>query len=100
MSHAESHQFDEREGLQVDSSGLEIVKAEKIVSYVHEQGYHGSDGQKQADETINRKRRICGLRRTTFFLTVAIVSIIILAGAIGGGVGGTMAANNSRVVNK
>jgi hypothetical protein len=107
MSNFENQPYDEREGLQVDSQGLEIVapaepRAEKI-SYTAQQDYNGSDGQKPVyvltDETTNRERRICGLRQTTFFLTVAIVCII-LATAVGGGVGGSMAANNSKAANK
>ena len=35
-------------------------------------------------------RRICGLRRPTFFLSLALVLVIALAAAIGGGVGGTI----------
>jgi len=34
--------------------------------------------------------RLCGLRRTTFWLVTAIV-VLVLAGAIGGGIGGWMA---------
>ncbi len=40
-------------------------------------------------------RTICGLRATTFFLTVALILVIIVA-AVGGGVGGTVAVNNAK----
>jgi hypothetical protein len=109
MSHFESQTYDEREGLQVDSTGLEIgspsnPRAEKI-SYTQRQEYNGLGGQKQVyvprptDGATTRQRRICGLRRTTFVLTVTIVCIVITA-AVGGGVGGSMTANNSKAANK
>ena len=40
------------------------------------------------------KSRICGLRRSTFFLTVALLTVIVIA-AVGGGVGGAIAAKNA-----
>lgn len=49
--------------------------------------YNSPDGSKE--------RTICGLRTTTFFLTVALI-LVILAAGIGGGVGGTMAVNNAK----
>lgn len=41
------------------------------------------------------KRRICGLRRPTFFLTVALLAVIVIA-AVGGGVGGSLAVKNAK----
>lgn len=45
-------------------------------------------------ETGN-ERRICGLRRSTFFLSVVLV-LVIVAAAIGGGVGGSIAVERAR----
>ena len=42
-----------------------------------------------------RQRLICGLRRTTFWL-VALVVLLIM-GAVGGGVGGAMAVKKSNM---
>jgi hypothetical protein len=42
-----------------------------------------------------RERRLYGLRATTFFLTLALV-LVILAAGIGGGVGATSAVNNAK----
>lgn len=42
-----------------------------------------------------KEQRICGLRKTTFFLALALL-LVILAAGIGGGVGGTMAVNNAK----
>ncbi|KAL2144242.1 hypothetical protein VTI28DRAFT_9453 [Corynascus sepedonium] len=41
-----------------------------------------------------REKRICGLRRRVFGIVVLVLGIIILAAAIGGGVGGAMASRN------
>ena len=41
------------------------------------------------------ERTIFGLRRTTFFLSVAL-AVVIIAAAVGGGVGGTLAVQNAR----
>jgi hypothetical protein len=40
------------------------------------------------------EKTICGLRRTTFGL-VAVIAVLIIAGAVGGGFGGSMAAKQS-----
>jgi len=40
------------------------------------------------------EKTICGLRRTTFGL-VAVIAVLIIAGAVGGGVGGSMAVKHS-----
>lgn len=42
----------------------------------------------------DKGHRICGLRRVTFWLSLALVLVIIVA-AVGGGVGGTLASNDS-----
>ena len=39
-------------------------------------------------------RLICGLRRTTFWLLVVLATLIVV-GAVGGGVGGSIAAKKS-----
>jgi hypothetical protein len=42
-----------------------------------------------------RERKLCGLRTTTFFLTLALI-LVILAAGIGGGVGATSAVKNAK----
>ncbi|KAI1075655.1 hypothetical protein F5B20DRAFT_558911 [Whalleya microplaca] len=42
-----------------------------------------------------QERTICGLRRTTFILLVALI-VVIIAAAVGGGVGGSLAVQNAR----
>lgn len=40
------------------------------------------------------EKKICGLRRPTFFLLVLLI-LVIIAAAVGGGVGGSMAVSNA-----
>lgn len=47
-----------------------------------------------AESAAPKERRICGLRRTTFWLTVVIV-VLVVAGAVAGGVGGALANKKS-----
>ena len=46
-------------------------------------------------EKSTPERKIWGLRRSTFFLTVALLAVIVVA-AIGGGVGGSIAVKNAK----
>lgn len=41
------------------------------------------------------KPRICGLRRATFWLVLALI-LCIIAAAVGGGVGGSIAVKNAK----
>ncbi|KAL2158781.1 hypothetical protein VTH06DRAFT_3973 [Thermothelomyces fergusii] len=43
-----------------------------------------------------QERRICGLRRRTFGILIVVLGVIVLAAAIGGGVGGAMASRSER----
>ncbi|KAL7911599.1 hypothetical protein GGI35DRAFT_294339 [Trichoderma velutinum] len=43
--------------------------------------------------------RICGLRRTTFWLSIVLV-VVIIAAAVGGGVGGSIAVQNARAAKQ
>ncbi|KAJ0375193.1 hypothetical protein COL26b_006565 [Colletotrichum chrysophilum] len=44
----------------------------------------------QPQQPVNTERRICGLRRTSFFLFVVLAAVVIAA-SVGGGVGGSLA---------
>jgi hypothetical protein len=50
---------------------------------------------KQDAPYAEQQRKLCGLRTTTFFLTLALI-LVILAAGIGGGVGATSAVNNAK----
>lgn len=52
-------------------------------------------GQQFPNQAPRKERTVWGIRMTTFFLTLALI-LVILATGIGGGVGGTMAANNAK----
>ncbi|KAI1327979.1 hypothetical protein F5Y16DRAFT_370290 [Xylariaceae sp. FL0255] len=67
--------------------GLEVVPQPPSPPKIYEQTFPQSQ---QAHEPT-----ICGLRRVTFFLSVAL-AIVILAAAIGGGVGGSLAVQSAK----
>ncbi|CZS89596.1 uncharacterized protein RCO7_02513 [Rhynchosporium graminicola] len=50
------------------------------------------------ESDARKQRTICGVRPATFFLSLALV-VVTLVAAIGGGVGGTMAVNNAKSAN-
>lgn len=86
------------EGLQVDTNGPypQPTTDEKWAHYAgagagHEkQLQHDDAGLIPCEQTGQRRRdgRICGLKRRTFIIIAAIVGIIVICAAIGGGVGG------------
>lgn len=98
---------------QTTQAGLEVV-AEQPALEVAEAGLepyvqHNSTGpleNSNANSHANiavlglserqpKSRGICGLPPPTFFLAVAVILVIMLAG-IGGGVGGTLAVSNAK----
>jgi hypothetical protein len=46
----------------------------------------------------SERRTICGLRRTTFFLSLALATVVVLAAAVGGGVGASACSSNKNVI--
>jgi hypothetical protein len=44
---------------------------------------------------VQKPRTICGIRRITFLL-LAIIGVLVLVGAVGGGVGGSLAVKNAQ----
>ncbi|KAH7380959.1 hypothetical protein BKA64DRAFT_713513 [Cadophora sp. MPI-SDFR-AT-0126] len=85
--------------LEVSSPGHNTVTmADKFYSdrpqeAVPPQYYYGSP-----EGDARKERTMCGVRPVTFVLSLALV-LVILAAAIGGGVGGTMAVNNAKSEN-
>ncbi|KAF9879615.1 hypothetical protein CkaCkLH20_03158 [Colletotrichum karsti] len=51
--------------------------------------------QHPSQQPTTPEKRICGLKRTTFFLAVTLAAVIIIA-AVGGGVGGSMAVQRAK----
>ena len=106
-----SRPYPANEGLQVvDSShphGLEVAgsNAPEVVPgeaslYQIQQGKQavtGHDSEKEvAPGGSERRGNICGLRRRTFWILLGVVCLIVIAAAVGGGVGGALSNKHSR----
>ncbi|KAI1815818.1 hypothetical protein GGS20DRAFT_584112 [Poronia punctata] len=78
--------------------GLHPYHATQATGYYGAQGYptSGYPGSGPGPGPV-QERTILGLRRPTFFLSVAL-AIVIIAAAVGGGVGGSMAVENAKNV--
>lgn len=62
----------------------------------HPQQYYPPTGSEAAGlKNSEKEKTICGVRRPTFWLTLALVIVIVAAG-VGGGVGGTLAVKKIR----
>lgn len=81
----------------VDKIALPGGQDEKIISY-NDVGKEAvvADGDEVLPEIapLVEERKIFGLRRKTFFILSPVVLVLIIAGAIGGGVGGTIATRS------
>jgi len=73
--------------------GLEVVppQAKPFDGQQYQHAYYPGQGYPAPEP----ERTIFGVRRTTFFLSLAL-AIVIIAAAVGGGVGGSMAVENAR----
>lgn len=87
--------------LETDGKAAPIVgqdpKDEKIINYndVGKQAVVVDVCTAQSESSRpTEERKIFGLRRKTFFVLLPVVLVLITAGAVGGGVGGTIAAHN------
>lgn len=118
-------EVDNNRWLENDGNAAPIVdydpKNEKIVGYNHYGNAALIVGQDPKDEKIvihndsgkdavaanlynaqsessrpTDERRIFGLRRKTFFILSILVLALVIVGAVGGGVGGTIAARNRK----
>jgi len=61
----------------------------------HNDNSYASQAVLNSDNGQRKSGRICGFFPTTFFLSMALLLVIIIAG-VGGGVGGTLAVNNAK----
>jgi hypothetical protein len=81
--------------------GLEVFEPRtnpaKIETYKQDAPYSEQQigGHYRPEHDGGRERTLFGLRTTTFFLTLALI-LVILAAGIGGGVGATSAVNNAK----
>lgn len=83
--------------LATSPAGLEV---DHTVSGLHHvpPRYASKDEYPLIDDAEHARRtspKICGIKRSTFFLAV-ILGAIIIAASVGGGVGGSIAVSNAR----
>lgn len=57
---------------------------------------NNTDGSDSGEAAKERRKRTCGLSPRTFWVLLAILFLIVVGAAVGGGVGGSMAAGNHR----
>ena len=102
-------QTKEQPGLEVlgpqQHSGLEFVQPgfeqQHRPGFADAQGHYPSTGSQLTEKQPRSSRHgsgngtICGLRKPTFWLALALATVIVLAAGIGGGVGGTQAGKSS-----
>jgi hypothetical protein len=87
----DSPQVNYGEGVEIAQPGKEVLLSTVCPPHF---SYRGDDG-KEVDSTEGGSNgKICGLRRRWFWI-VLMGAIIIVAGAVGGGVGGALAHKSS-----
>ncbi|KAE8330336.1 hypothetical protein BDV39DRAFT_31735 [Aspergillus sergii] len=92
----------------LSSEGLEVTRVEGLESNRHAEGLQHVPPElarngtancpymvEQFPEKASPQNRICGLRRTSFWVILALIIAFIIGGAIGGGIGGSLAAKKS-----
>jgi hypothetical protein len=78
------------------SDDPELLPGQQSLPYVAKlQQQDVQAGEPEPEAPAQTPRTICGIRRITFLLLV-VIAILILVGAIGGGVGGSLAVQNAR----
>jgi len=68
------------------------------MDWKYHNGQHHDHYQMQLPIPVEQRRKstaICGMPRSTFFVAIALI-IVIMAAAVGGGVGGSMAVQSAR----
>lgn len=97
------------EGLQVASNTPVIFAHEQQQKQVIEYYGEAPDGKEAVHSAVEEgiyfnddngkvnkgKKRICGLSAVTFWLVV-VIAVLVITGAVGGGIGGSLAAKNSK----
>ncbi len=96
-------EVDNNHWLENDGNAAPIVyqdpKDEKIICYndAGKQAVAANPYNTQSEPSPSTpERKVFGLRRKTFFIFSLVVLVLIIAGAVGGGVGGTIATRNRK----
>lgn len=77
-----------------DQPSLEPAQAEKELAT--QQGTEKPAGDTSAYQDIDfPNRHICGLRRKTFWIVLAVATVVVVGAAVGGGVGGALSNRSS-----
>lgn len=77
-----------------DQPGLEPAQAEKELAT--QQATEKLAGDIAAYQDINSSnRRICGLRRKSFWIVLGVAAVVVVGAAVGGGVGGALSNRSS-----
>ena len=74
----------------VRSNGPEVYSPSETIPTCSTSNY-----TEKTPQPVHQGRTICGLRRATFLLALALVAVIVLAAALGGGIGSTVCHRNS-----
>jgi hypothetical protein len=89
-------------GLEVAPAGLEVADPKFWAQATPSGPYADQNDNSYVSHAVlnldndqRKSGRICGFLPATFFLFVALLLVIIIAG-VGGGVGGTLAVNNAK----
>jgi hypothetical protein len=71
------------EGLQTSQEGLEVVDQGPPEVVASLDGFTKSASIEPA---VQNPRTLCGVRKTTFWFLIAVISVCVIAGAVSGGV--------------
>lgn len=84
----------------LDHSGLELAVSDGLeVAYHHApQAVYSEDSRSQSDKiekSKSKSERICGVKKTVFWLVALVVLVIIISAGVVGGVVGSKSAKSS-----
>ncbi|KAF2108890.1 hypothetical protein BDV96DRAFT_652495 [Lophiotrema nucula] len=92
-------------GIEVDQDRMQVVREEdrKRPYEFAEQDYYAPPqyvASVKEKEQVQEKQRILGLKRRTFWILLGVAIFVVIAAAVGGGVGGALANRNKDKKNE